>query len=221
MRKNLIFDVDGTLWDSTPVVAEGWNRAIAEVEGCHAVITPQVLRREFGQPMDVIADHLFKEVTDPEKRQVLMEKCCLYEQQLLEENREDLSYPGMRTCMEELGKTYSLYIVSNCQCGYIELVMEKNQIGHLIQDFECFGNTGTCKGETIRILMERNHIAAGDAVYIGDTQGDYEAADMAGIPFIFAQSGFGKVEKEAETAASIREFADLKEALNRLETENL
>lgn len=220
MRKNLIFDVDGTLWDSTPIVAEGWNRAIAEVGGCHAVITPRVLQREFGQPMDVIAEHLFGEVTDPEKRKALMEKCCLYEQQLLEENGRDLSYPGMRTCMEELAETYRLYIVSNCQCGYIELVMEKNQIGHLIRDFECFGNTGTSKGETIRILMERNHIAVSDAVYIGDTQGDYEAASMAGIPFIFAEYGFGKVEKTENVKGCIREFAELKKILDRLEAEN-
>lgn len=217
MIKALIFDVDGTLWDSTPVVANGWNRAIAETEGCHVVITPQVLRREFGQPMDVIADHLFGEIVDMGKRQALLDKCCLYEHQLLKEHQADISYPGMGDGMKSLAEQYSLYIVSNCQCGYIELVMEKNRITPLIQDFECFGNTGTCKGETIRILMERNGISKHEAVYIGDTQGDREAALMAGIPFIFVEYGFGQ---DVEAAVSVRAFGELGDAVKKLDAQN-
>ncbi len=213
MKKYLIFDVDGTLWDSTPIVARGWNRAISEAEGCDVVITPERLRREFGQPMDVIADHLFGGITDQERRQRLLDQCCLYEQKLLEENQTDISYPGMRDGMEKLAEEYRLYIVSNCQCGYIELVMEKNHMTHLIRDFECFGNTGTCKGETIRTLMARNEIPREEAVYIGDTKGDQEAAKLAGISFIHAAYGFGQVE---DADAVIHEFAGLGQVLKKL-----
>ncbi|MBO5092753.1 MAG: HAD family hydrolase [Lachnospiraceae bacterium] len=212
MIKNLIFDVDGTIWNSTKIVARGWNRAVAEMGCSKAVITPEILQREFGQPMDVIADHLFGDVEDMEKRQALLDKCCVYEQKLLLENEEDISYPGMREGMNALSKKYHLYIVSNCQCGYIELVMRKNGITHLIEDFECFGNTGTCKGETIGILMERNGIPKDSAVYIGDTKGDFEAAAIAGIPFIFAAYGFGTVE-EAEFKAA--EFAEIDDAVSK------
>lgn len=213
MKKYLIFDVDGTLWDSTPIVARGWNRAISEAEGCDVVITPERLRREFGQPMDVIADHLFGGITDQERRQRLLDQCCLYEQKLLEENQTDISYPGMRDGMEKLAEEYRLYIVSNCQCGYIELVMEKNHMTHLIRDFECFGNTWTCKGETIRTLMARNEIPREEAVYIGDTKGDQEAAKLAGISFIHAAYGFGQVE---DADAVIHEFAGLGQVLKKL-----
>ncbi len=206
MRTCLIFDVDGTLWDSTPIVAEGWNRAIAETGCSSAVVTPAVLHREFGQPMDVIADHLFGDVTDEKARQALLEKCCLYEHQLLEENESDLSYPGMRETMEKLAADCRLFIVSNCQRGYIELVTKKNHMTHLIADFECFGNTGTCKGETIRTLMERNGISCEEAVYIGDTAGDSEAAAMAGIPFIFAAYGFGRAEGAAASILTVSEL---------------
>ena len=165
MIKNLIFDVDGTIWNSTPIVARGWNRAITETGYSNAVITPQVLQREFGQPMDVIADHLFGDVTDMKRRQELLDLCCRYEQELLADNREDISYPGVLDGIRELSAKHALYIVSNCQCGYIELVMEKNKIGGFIRDHECFGNTGTCKGETIKLLMERNGIDRAQAAY--------------------------------------------------------
>lgn len=206
MIKNLIFDIDGTLWDSTAIVAKGWQRAVTETGYSHAVITPDILRREFGQPMDVIAEHVFRDVEDMEKRKALLHKCCEYEQQLLEENEEDISFPGVRAGMKKLAEHYHLYIVSNCQCGYIELVMQKIQITGLIDDFECFGNTGTCKGETIRLLMERNGIRKEETVYIGDTRGDYEACAMAGIRFILAAYGFGEAP---EAVVSIGEFSEL------------
>jgi phosphoglycolate phosphatase len=47
-------------------------------------------------------------------------------------------------------------------------------------------------------------------VYIGDTQGDLEAAEKAGIPFIFAAYGFGEPER---WAAKIEHFSQLEEIL--------
>lgn len=210
MTKYLIFDVDGTIWNTTPIVAKGWNQAILETGYSSAVITPEILQREFGQPMDVIAAHLFADVTDMEKRQQLLDKCCEYEQQLLEENTEDIAYHGMKDTMKRLSERYKLYIVSNCQCGYIELVMRKNGIAQLIQDFDCFGNTGLSKGETMQLLMQRNGISAKEAVYIGDTRGDQEAAAAAGVPFLFAEYGFGEV---SEADWRFHSFAELEKTI--------
>ena len=61
--KNFILDIDGTLWDSTGVVAVGWNRALKEAavpELDGLVITADSLKKEFGKPLDVIADELFR-----------------------------------------------------------------------------------------------------------------------------------------------------------------
>jgi len=215
--KHLIFDVDGTIWDSTSIVADGWNLAIEEMKYSDAVITAQMLKKEFGKTMDVIGDDLFGDAPDREKRKLLLERCCYYEHRLLEENEKDLSYLGMHDCMEKLAETYALYIVSNCQRGYIELVMEKNHLAHLIRDHECFGNTGVTKGETIRILMERCGISRDEAVYIGDTAGDREASEAAGIPFLYAAYGFGELEDEKLRFES---FAELPAVLERLNTEN-
>lgn len=94
--------------------------------------------------------------------------------------------------LEALSRCHRLFIVSNCQKGYIELLLEKGKLGGLIRDHACFGETGLCKGETIRLVMERNRITS--AAYVGDTQGDLEAARLAGIPFVWAAYGFGNPE---------------------------
>ena len=54
------------------------------------------------------------------------------------------------------------------------------------------------------MLMKKNNLNS--PVYVGDTQGDADACKMAGIPFIFAEYGFGDVP-DAKTR--IRTFSDL------------
>lgn len=188
--KDIIFDVDGTLWDTTEVVAKAWNKAV-EMTGVTAeVITGEVLKKEFGRPMNVIADDLFPGL-DAEKKQEIMDICCQYEHEYLEKYEDNLCYEGMRETLICLSKEHRICIVSNCQCGYIEQFLRKTDLEEYVTDIECYGNTKKSKGENIRMVIERNHLE--DPVYVGDTMGDYEASCEAGIPFIFAAYGFGDV----------------------------
>ena len=52
--KNIIFDIDGTLWDSTDVVAESWNEAIWEKAGIKANLDGDKLKKLFCKTMDEI-----------------------------------------------------------------------------------------------------------------------------------------------------------------------
>jgi phosphoglycolate phosphatase len=205
--QNIIFDIDGTLWDTTEVVAKAWNKAISEVGGTSAMLTSAVLKKEFGKTMDVIADDLFPDV-DKAKRALLLQGCCQYEQDALMENTVNLLFPEVKETLAKLSESSRLFIVSNCQSGYIELFMEKAGVEKYITDYECFGNTGKSKGENIKLVMERNHL--NDVIYVGDTQGDYEATVFAGIPFVFAKYGFGRVKIEN----CYRAIGEIKELLN-------
>jgi len=189
---NIMFDVDGTLWDTTEVVARAWNEAIRATGGTSAVVTAAKLKQLFGRPMNVIADILFSDA-DEKQRAILLEACVEYEHEALEDCTDNLLYPGVVQTIQELSVKTPLFIVSNCQSGYIELFMKKAGIERYITDFECFGNTGLSKGENIKLVMQRNNLK--EAVYVGDTQGDYEATLVAGIPFIYARYGFGQPER--------------------------
>jgi phosphoglycolate phosphatase len=206
LMKNIIFDVDGTLWDTTEVVAKAWNRAISDIGGTGAVISAEVLKKEFGKTMDVIASDLFFDASEKDKN-LILQKCCEYEHDDLIKNTEDLMYPNVQIALGKLSEKCNLFIVSNCQCGYIELFMKKSGIEKYITDFECFGNTGRSKGENIKLLMERNNLE--DVVYVGDTQGDYEATVLAGVPFVYAEYGFGSVENFYLAINDIKELLDM------------
>lgn len=193
-------DIDGTLWNTTGVVAKAWNKAIADCGFDAALVNASGLQKEFGKPMNVIADDLWP-VLSQEQKDLLMKQCCVREQEALKENHEDISYPAVRDTIKALAQKFRLYIVSNCQSGYIELTMEKNKIADFIKDHECYGDTGMGKADNLRLLVRRNGIKA--PVYVGDTQGDADACREAGVKFVWAGYGFGSVQ---EFAAKVDRF---------------
>lgn len=209
--KNLIFDIDGTLWNTTGVVAGAWNKAIRKMavpELASLNVTADMLKKEFGKPMDVIADDLFGDI-DAGVKAELLSLCCEYEQAALSECDENLTYEGMNDTLRKLSEDHNLFIVSNCQDGYIELVIRKTGLTGLIKDFECFGRTELQKDENITLVMERNGLEPSDTVYIGDTMGDFTATHKAGIKFVFASYGFGDVAEPDYVISSMGELLKL------------
>ena len=150
------------------------------------------LRPLFGKVMSAIADALFPDMP-PQVRYPLMERCMARENRYLEENECRIGYAGIAETLCTLSKTHRLFIVSNSQQGYPELCISKLGLTGCITGHLCFGDTGTDKGTTIRILLEKYGISS--AVYVGDTQGDMEATYAAGLPFVWADYGFGTPEK--------------------------
>lgn len=200
----IIFDIDGTLWDSTDSVAASWNRAIRENTSLDLTLDAGILSGLFGKTMTEIGRALFPD--DPEEEQArILDICFRYENDYLRDH-PGVVYDGVADTIRKLYEKYPLFIVSNCQLGYIEVTMKGAGIESFIKDHLCFGETQVSKGETLLMLMERNNLKS--PVYVGDTQGDADACRFAGIPFIFAEYGFGDVP-DAETR--IRSFLELGE----------
>ena len=208
--KSLIFDIDGTLWDSRAIVAKGYNDYLIEVGRPDLQVDAEYLKTLFGKTMTEIADIMLASIPTPERYDV-MQGCMDREDEFLHRDPCDIAFPGVRELLPKLKEEYRLFIVSNAQCGYPELMMDKVGIRHHFEGWMCFGDTGLPKGDTIRILMERHGIS--DAIYIGDTQGDLEASRRAGIPFLFCAYGFGTPEA---FDASIDSFDQLPEALKNM-----
>ena len=187
----LIFDIDGTLWDSRELVAKGYNLQLHQ-EGLDSLqVNAAQFLPLFGKVAEDIADVLFPSIPAPE-RYNLMYRCMAAEESYMKDDPCEVGYPGVKETLEALSKNHRLFIVSNSQKGYPELCMEKLGISSLFQGHLCYGDTGTEKGLTIRTLMEKYKIT--DAVYIGDTLADQQAADLAGIGFVWCSYGFGKPE---------------------------
>ena len=186
---SIIFDIDGTIWNSTDVVAVAWNE-ILEKEGLNIRVTADQLKGLFGRLLPDIAKAIMPELDEAEQLRMI-DLCCQAEHELLHKKGAPV-YEGLEDTLKELKKRYPLFVVSNCQAGYIELVFEKTGLGKYFSGHLCPGDTGAAKAANIRSIAKKYELKA--PVYVGDTFGDYQACQEAGVPFVFASYGFGHVD---------------------------
>ncbi len=207
-KLGLIFDMDGTLWDSSENVAKSWTIA-NEKKGYKRVITTEDMQNVMGKTMTEIAEIIFPDVPI-QTRMELLQYSGEFENEYLREHGGNL-YPDLEETLKKLKEKYHLYIVSNCQSGYIEAFLDYYQLWDYFEDKQCFGDNGLPKGQNIRLLYERNQLD--DAAYVGDIQGDYDATMEAGLAFIHAAYGFGKINHQVP---KIQSFSELVEVADRV-----
>lgn len=186
---SIIFDVDGTLWDSTAIVARAWNEYLHQETGKDYALTGDRLKGLFGKLLPDIAAVLFPELSSQEQLR-LIDGCCQAEHRALQAECAPL-YPGLSQTLDTLHKRFPLFIVSNCQAGYIELFLEATGFSHFFKGHLCPGDTGMPKGQNIQKITRDYHLVS--PIYVGDTLGDFQACQEAGVPFVFASYGFGEV----------------------------
>lgn len=209
MKQGIIFDLDGTLWDSSKQVVESFNIALAKRPELKKQTSVEEIQGFMGKTISQIAALMFPDLPEAE-RVAILEQCCEAERVYLLEHGGTL-YPNLKEVLGRLKEKYSLYIVSNSQDGYVQSFLEYHQMNSYFEDYEMAGRTGKCKGENIKLVMERNNLE--QAVYMGDTQGDLDAADLAGIPFILADYGFGSVNRKT---AAAEKFSDLEKLIGNI-----
>lgn len=189
MQDAILFDLDGTLWDSVPGVVEAWNQVLSQQSDVKVRICQETLRGYMGKTMQEIGRLLLPDASD-ERAQIIVQACTQRERDyLLHHPKSSRLFDGLLPVLEALHKTYTLCIVSNCESGYIETFFAVHGMAHFFADHTCPGDTGLDKGDNIKLVLSRNDHR--NAIYVGDTLGDERAARHAGIPFVHAAYGFG------------------------------
>lgn len=210
MKNGIIFDLDGTLWDSAETVTRAFNDEIKIYDDVDYTLTEEVLKSQMGKTAEDISKVFFPNASR-ERAMELMKICNERECRYLSEQGGKL-YPELEKTLQELMKRdISLYIVSNCGEDYIEAFFKAHKLGKYFADTECHGGTGLSKGENIKLIFERNNLDR--AVYAGDTQGDCDASHFAELPFVWAEYGFGEVSDADYTINGIGEISELADNL--------
>ena len=203
----IIFDLDGTLWNSTKAICDTWNVVLVRYPELNRRMTVEELYECMGLQMYDISAKLFPNLSkDMQKK--LMDECCEYENEYLSIHGGEL-YEGLEEVLITLSGKCPLFIVSNCQDGYIECFLKAHNLSKYFVDTECWGRTRVSKGESNKILMNRNNLT--HPVYVGDTVGDAQSAIDAGIPFVYAAYGFGSVNQYEYAINSIKELLTMKD----------
>jgi len=219
MKIGIIFDMDGTLWDSCEPVCESWNHVLENYPQIHTRITTELIKRMMGKHMRDIIIEMIPEVKKSENSTVdnelvgkLVKDCCEYEIDYLNAGHPGVMYDGAVETLKALKEKYFVGIVSNCQDGYIESMINAYGLDDIIDDYRCAGIAGVPKAENITNVINTNQIDR--AFYVGDTTGDCISAKEAGATFIYAAYGFGDVKGEM-SVQDITEIPSLIEKYTR------
>lgn len=206
----VIFDLDGTLWNSTVPIAESWNIVIERETGRKGWLTAADIEPVQGKTMNEIADIIFCDFPK-EERYRLSRLCEVYENEYITQTGAQL-FDGVEETLAKLKEMgVQMAVVSNCQEGYIKAFLDSMDMWKYFVDYEEWGRTMLLKADNIKLVMERNGASKG--IYVGDIQKDSDAAHAAGIDCIYASYGFGEIK---DAVATLRSFDELPAVLEEL-----
>ena len=189
MYDSILFDLDGTLWDATHVTAKIWPTVLARHPEVRRTITEADVQAYMGRTNEELAPLLFPDLPYDKAYGLMMESCAV-ENELLRANGGRL-YPDIPRVLTALAVEYPLFIVSNCQTGYIEAFLSYQRLGKYYRDHISSGDTGKKKADNIRFLRDKHDLQS--SLYVGDTRFDEEAARASGCDFCYVTWGFGDV----------------------------
>lgn len=116
-------------------------------------MTADQLKGLFGRLLPDIAKAILPEQTEAEQLRVI-DICCQAEHDLLRAMGAPV-YDGLEETLKELNKRYPLFVVSNCQAGYIELVLRKQGWENTSQVI-CVLETAEKPRQLISVLLLRS-----------------------------------------------------------------
>ena len=132
----IIFDLDGTLWDTSREIEQVWKRV---AKNYNIKVNKKKIKQIMGFTKDEIIKYLFEGNVNEGNEFITM--CQNQENEYLRENGGHI-YKNTINTIKYLSNKYDLYIVSNCQSGYIEAFLCHYSMEKYFKDYECSGNTG-------------------------------------------------------------------------------
>ena len=188
MKKNgILFDLDGTLWEVKNSTFESANKIVKK----HQLkeISMKTICAVFGLNKFEVAQLYFPYLELNQSLNLLDEIEILNIKNLKEYGGN--IYPNLKETLASLRKKYELFIVSNTsKSEYIEAFLTSAKLNNYFKDYIAASELGISKADAIKKIIDDYKLDK--AIYVGDTQKDMEASDLAKIPFIQAKYGFGK-----------------------------
>jgi len=187
MTDALVFDLDGTLWDAAAASTRGWNRALEQM-GVSLRVTVDDIRSVSGRPfarcVEVLlpelgptTEHTLRLLEEHERIEIEAVRGCLYQ--------------GVADGLIRLAAVYRLFLVSNCPGWYLDAFFRASGLRECFVGWNCHGSSGLSKAAMLVEMNDRYALRC--ATYVGDTRGDREAAEQAGMEFAVVRYGFGDV----------------------------
>jgi HAD superfamily hydrolase (TIGR01509 family) len=206
-----ILDIDGTLVDTNFHHAIAWYRAFRQ----HEIVLPVWrIHRHIGMGGDQLIAALCDDATEEEKGDDIRaaEKILYFE--LIGEVKP---LAGSRELIEDLkDRGHSVVLASSAKAEEVDHYLDLLDARNLADDWTTSADVEATKPEPDLVKAAMDKAGDGDAVMVGDTTWDCEAAKRAGIQTVAVLTG-GFSEAELRDAGAVSVFQSIDELRKALD----
>jgi len=211
MYKNILFDFDGTVFDTVEGITKSAQYALRK-QGIEASLDE--LRCFAGPPL---VDK-FMEVYGFDREQAEQATRDFKERYNAVGVHECRVFPGIREVLESLGKKgFKLGVATSKPQNLAEYLLEKEGMTGMFQVVCGSGSVGNnnAKWQVLQRAMELLDAEPGDTVLVGDTKYDVEGAKLCGVDCIGVGYGYAAEGELAAAGATaiVEDMAQLKALL--------
>jgi HAD superfamily hydrolase (TIGR01509 family) len=213
MPSAAILDIDGTLVDTNYHHAVAWYRAFRQ----HEIVLPVWrIHRHIGMGGDQLVEALCDEQTEAESGDDIRDA----EKDLYLELIEEVEpFDGARDLLNELKRRgHSVVLASSAKDDEVEHYLDLLEARNVADDWTTSADVEATKPQPdlVQAALEKGHAAAEEAVMVGDTTWDCQAAERAGVQtFAVLTGGFSEQElREAGASAVYPSIAELRDSLD-------
>lgn len=186
---NLIFDLDGTLFDSAPEILD----CLKEIFVINNIKVKSDLNNSIiGPPLKDTLQSLVKAEDINKIERLISNFIKLYDSKYCYKTK---LYKNVRETLKILKSEKRLFLITNKRHAPTKIMLENKNIIHFFENYFCVdANDSKKKDKTILIAntIADLNINPKNTVYIGDTKGDFLASDNNDIKFIYARWGYGE-----------------------------
>jgi HAD superfamily hydrolase (TIGR01509 family) len=208
-----ILDIDGTLVDTNYHHAIAWFRAFRQ----HEIVLPiWSIHRHMGMGGDQLVGALTSELTDHELGEEIRAAEKANYQELIGEVE---TMEGSRELIEDVGgRRPTVVLASSAKSDEVEHYLDLLDARQLADAWTTSADVDATKPEPDLVIaaLERAGGKPSDAVMVGDTPWDVEAAAKANVPTIAVRTG-GFGAEELREAGAVALFESVSELLSNLD----
>ena len=206
MTKHWFFDLDGTLADTAADIVSAWKGALKSL-GRDLSRFDEVFT--IGPPLEKVVYELYDDASPELVSRLLAAFKPLYDESGFPRTVPFAGIPEALARLKVAGA--KIYIVTNKRHVPTQGIARKLGWDRLFDGIWSYDSLEVKykKGDLLARLMKEMSVGRSDAVMVGDTISDFDAAAANGIRSIGVRWGYGKPEELARADSTVTSPADL------------